>query len=240
MEDTVWDGASRTTFKTPDLKNYKPWRNVARCKRTRTADMCVALDVQEENHSGPIDRKLIAQALQKRNLLRVVESIQISPNGRFCSIKFTTTQIMSIFCTEPLTISENNYIVFKPDYKPPQTRAFIFISFLNVPLETEETEMTRYVKEYCDVHGVHYPKQHIGDITYHTGTRVYRCSNIKEHFPKAVHIFGRWVRVIYDGQPDRKRKPNNATEVDEQNESAQQNDQPLHTTPESQTTVDSL
>ena len=140
MEDTVWDGASRTTFKTPDLKNYKPWRNVARCKRTRTADMCVALDVQEENHSGPIDRKLIAQALQKRNLLRA-ESIQISPNGRFCSIKFTTTQIMSIFCTEPLTISENNYIVFKPDYKPPQTRAFIFISFLNVPLEAEETEM---------------------------------------------------------------------------------------------------
>ena len=197
--------------------------------------MCVALDVQEENHSGPIDRKLIAQALQKRNFLRVAESIQISPNGRFCSIKFTTTQIISIFCTEPLTISENNYIVFKPDYKPPQTRAFIFISFLNVPLETEETEMTRYVKEYCDVHGVHYPKQHIGDITYHTGTRVYRCSNIKEHFPKAVHIFVRWVRVIYDEQPDSKRKPNNATEVDEQNESAQQNDQPSHTTPELQT-----
>ena len=96
MGDTVWDGANRTVFKTPDLKNYKPWRNVARCKRTRTADICVALDVQEENHSGPIDRELIAQALQKRNLLRVAKSIQISPNGRFYSIKFTTTQIMSI------------------------------------------------------------------------------------------------------------------------------------------------
>ena len=48
--------------------------------------MCVALHVQEENHSGPIDTKLIAQALEKRNLLRVAESIQISPNGRFCSI----------------------------------------------------------------------------------------------------------------------------------------------------------
>ena len=86
---------------------------------------------------------------------------------------------MSIFGTKPLTISENNYIVFKPDYKPPQTRASIFISFLNVPLETEENEMTRYEKKYCDVHGVHYPKQHIGDITYRTRTRVYRCSNIK-------------------------------------------------------------
>ena len=147
-----------------DLKNYQPWHNAARGKRTRTADMCVALDAQQQNYSGPIDRKL-------RNLLRVTESIQISPHGRFCSIKFTATQIMSIFCAEPLTISENNYIVFKPDYKPPQTRYFIFISFLNVPLEAEENKMTRYVKEYCDVHEVHYPKhpkQHIGDITYHT------------------------------------------------------------------------
>ena len=92
---------------------------------------------------------------------------------------------MSTFCTEPLTISENINIVFKPDYKPPKTRAFIFISFSSVSLETEENEMTRYVKEYCVVHGAHYPKQNIGDITYHTGTRVYRCSSIKEHFHKA-------------------------------------------------------
>ena len=220
MGDTVWDGADRTLFKTPDLKNYQPWRYVVRGKRTCTTDMCVALDVQEENHSDPIDRKLIAQALQKRNLSLVEESIQISPNWWFRSIKFTTTQIMSTFSTEPLTISENNNIVFKPDYKPPQTRAFTFICFWNVPLKTEENEMKRYVKEYCDVHGVHYLRQCIGDITYHTGTRVYRCSNTKEHFPKAVHIFGRWVRAIYDGEPDLKWKPNNTSEVVEQNESA--------------------
>ena len=213
-------------------------RIVVRGKMTCTVDMCVALDVQEENHSSPIDRKLIAQALQKRNLLRVEESIQISPNRRFYSIKFTTTHIISTFCTEPLTILENNNIVFKPAFKPPQERAFIFISLLNVSLETKENEMTRHVKEYCDVHGVLYPKQHIGDITYHTGTRVHRCSNIKEHFPKAAHIFGKWVRVIYDGQPERKRKPNNTSELDKQNESAQQNDQPSHTTPESPTIIE--
>ena len=106
---------------------------------------------------------------------------------------------MSTFCTEPLTLSENNNIVFKPDYKAPQTnlvpeqfwkkkikktsflrpsysekmrwvrgwpqtKAFILILFLNVLLETEVNKMTRYVKEYCDVYGVHYPKQHIVDI----------------------------------------------------------------------------
>ena len=72
-----------------------------------------------------------------------------------------TTQIMPTFCTEPLTISKNNNIVFKPNYKLPQTRAFTCNSFLNVPLKTEEKQMTRYVKEYYDVHGVHYPRQFI-------------------------------------------------------------------------------
>ena len=47
-----------------------------------------------------------------------------------------------------------------------------------------------------------------------------------------------WVHVIYKGQADRKRKPNNASEVDEQNESAQQNDQPSHTTTESPTIIE--
>ena len=161
----------------------------------------------------------------------MLESIQIVLNGRFCSIKFTATNIMSTFCTEPLAISEYNNIDFTSDYKSPQTRAFIFISFLNVPLKTEENEMTRYLKCYCDVHGVHYPRQYIEDFIYHTRTRVYRCSNIKEHFQKGVHIFWKWTRVIYDGQPDRKQKPNKAPEVDKESESLQQNDQSSHTTP---------
>ena len=160
----------------------------------------------------------------------MAEPIQIPPNGRFRPTKFTTTQIMSTPCTEPLIV--HNYIAFKPDYKPPQTRAFIFIPFLNVPPETEENEVT------CDRKNVVTYTEYTGDITHHTGARVYRCPKIKEHFPKAVHILGRWVRVICDGQHDRKRKPNNATEVDEQNESAQQNDQPSHTTPESQTIIE--
>ena len=68
--------------------------------------------------------------------------------------------------------------------------------------------------------------------------QIYRCSNLKEHFPKAVHIFGRWVCIIYDGQPDHKRKPNNTSEIDERNESAQQNDQLSHTTTEPRTVIE--
>ena len=50
---------------TGPYSNYQPWRNVVRDKRTCTANMCEALDVEEENHFGPIDTKFIALALQK-------------------------------------------------------------------------------------------------------------------------------------------------------------------------------
>ena len=121
---------------------------------------------------------------------------------------------MQTFCTEGLTISEGNIIFFKPDYIPRQPTTYTLISFLNVPLETEEKQMDAYVREHCTIHGVHYPRQKIENITYQTGTRTYRVSNIIEHFQKSDHIFGRWVRIIYNGQPDRRKQPSDKIEND--------------------------
>ena len=70
MKDAVWDSANKTLFKFPDLSDYQPWTQVVRVKRTCTADMCLAQDVQQENQETPIDRKDIAQALHKRNIFR--------------------------------------------------------------------------------------------------------------------------------------------------------------------------
>ena len=99
---------------------------------------------------------------------------------------------MGTFCTEGLVMSKNITIYFKPQYKPtsiPKTYTFIF--FFNVRLGTEEKDMNKLIKQYDDLLGVHYPTQEIVYITDHTGTRVYLCTRIKEHFPKAVHIFER-------------------------------------------------
>ena len=74
MGETVWDGANRTLFETPDLTNYQPWHNVVRGERTCRADLCIAQDLQKEEKSAPLDRKDIAQVLHKRNLVRVAES----------------------------------------------------------------------------------------------------------------------------------------------------------------------
>ena len=98
--------------------------------------MCIAQNVKLEEKSAPIDRKDIVQALHRRNLLRLTESIQISPNGRFCFIKFSTKQVMETFCTEDLTQSENIEIYFKPDFKSIPKRTFTFILFVNVSQST--------------------------------------------------------------------------------------------------------
>ena len=120
---------------------------------------------------------------------------------------------MQTFCTEGLVISDNITVYFKPVYKlPPPTRNYTFVSFLNVPLETEEKDMNDFVRQYAEFRGVHYPTQEIGDIKFHTGTRVYRCKKIKEHFPKAVHIFGKWTKIMYNGQPARQKKPSDESE----------------------------
>ena len=158
MGYVVWGGANKSLSKSPDISDYQPWRQVVPGKWTCTADMSIAQDVKQENQVTPIDSKDAAQALHIRNLRRLTESIQISPSGRFWSIKFQTTQFMQTFCTG-LTISENNTIYLRPDYKPRQHRTYTFMSFLNVPLETEEKEMGDYIRQNCSVHGVHYPYQ---------------------------------------------------------------------------------
>ena len=126
--------------------------------------MCIAQDVQQEQQLERLDRKDIAQALHKINLLHVAESIQISPNGRFCSIKFNTKEIMQNFRIEGLVISKNITIYYKP---------YTFVSFLNVSLKTEEKDINDFVKQHAEFRGFHSPTQEIAEIKFHTGSRVY-------------------------------------------------------------------
>ena len=129
MGDTVWDRHPRF-IKLPTLAKCRQGKMNVHCRHA-----CI-INVQQEKHSTPLYRKDITQVLHRRNLLRIIEFIQISANGRFCSIKYSTKQIMETFCTEGLTLSGNIKNYFKPDFKPISRRTFTFIFFLNVPLET--------------------------------------------------------------------------------------------------------
>ena len=122
--------------------------------------------------------KNIAEALHKRNMLRIAESIQISPNGRFCSVKFTTTELTQTFCTEGQVISEIITVYFKPDYKPPPpTRNYTFVSFLNVPLETEEKDMNDFVRQYANSVGFTSPHKKLETLNF---TLVPECTGAQK------------------------------------------------------------
>ena len=65
-----------------------------------------------------------------------------------------------------------------------------------------------------------YTYQKIDDIKYHTGTRVYRVTNITEHFPKTDHIFGRWVKLYITANTT----DNNNHPITQQERQAQQDE----------------
>ena len=107
------------------------------------------------NKKDPINIENIVETLQKRNLLRHTKTIQISSNVKFTSIQFNTSQIMETFCTEDLTINDIFQTTFIPDFQKRKRKPIksTYISFLNVPSETEESALTRFVEEYPTVAG---------------------------------------------------------------------------------------
>ena len=74
---------------------------------------------------------------------------------------------MQTFCTEGLVISDNITVYFKPDYKlPPPTRNYTFVSFLNVPLETEEKDMNDFVRQHAEFLGFTTPHKKLETLNF--------------------------------------------------------------------------
>ena len=109
-----------------------------------------------------INRDDIAAALAKRNILRQVKTIQFSSNIKFVSIEFDTSTIKETSCLETVKLKENLIATFMLDCKKPQKipKTFTFISFLNVPFETNEKLLTDFVDQFADIEGSQiYPKK---------------------------------------------------------------------------------
>ena len=155
--------------------------------------------------------------------------MQISQNGRFCSIKFKKLSARKDSPYPKITQSFLNQTINLIRNKE---KTYTFVSFLNAPVETEEKDMDEFVRQHFDFTKVHYPTQKVDDIEYHTGTRVYWCTKVKDHLPKSVHIFRKCTGVIYNGQPARQKTSTTHHEIRQiefetkQPDLLTQNDQP--------------
>ena len=231
--DDVNDTTNIIKDKTNFTESYKPWTNLFRGRSTCTSNIYYIQRELINNDKPPINRDDIAQALQKRNLLRQTRVIQIFCNIKYVSIRFETSQLMETFCTEPLTFNDTYSITFLTDFRKRTRRniQFTYISFLNVPSEAEEDTLNEFVEHHATVVGKpRYPTKKLGEIEYLTGTRVYRVHSIVKHIPRLISLFGRQIKCVYNNQPDTttncRRNPSyddNSTDTETKSESDTQN-----------------
>ena len=105
--------------------------------------------------------------------------------------------------TEPIT--------FTPDYDKK-----IRISIENIPIELKDTTIRKFLSQYGTLVGkTYFPRKRYENTYFITGTRIYSCTNIKEHLPKHIYKFGRHLRIRYDNQPTQNKELQQETELQE-------------------------
>ena len=185
--------------------SYKAWTTVVRDRCTRTANL---FDIQQEliqNKKPTITRDDIAEALDKRNLLRQTKVTQFSSNIKYISIEFDTSMIMKAFCSNPLLVREQFSITFLPGFRKKQCLFYELecITSQNVPSKADGEAMIVYFQQYATVVGrSRYPIKKLGEIEYLTGTQVHRVHSRKQHLPRLINLSGRQIKCMYTKQPE--------------------------------------
>ena len=137
----VWDGNSQTTTTYDDELDYnnlwEPWKNIIISIKTATANISHLQKIAKRKNIT-ITTQHLADALEDRNLLKDIITIQIASNGNFASIEFGKQEQMEQFCCEPLSIQGFN-VSFYPERrkKQLQPRRLMNVSFINIPPETQ-------------------------------------------------------------------------------------------------------
>ena len=175
-------------------------------QRTCTLDATTCTqDYYQINHTTA------AEMLYEENLLHETDTIQISTCHRYISICFKTRELLLDFCEHEHTILTDTVAKFTPDYCD-RTR----ISVENLPIELPDEDVKKFLSTYV---------QPIKK-TYYTGTRVYQCIHIKQHIPRRIYHFGRYLRIRYDSQP-----PSDSTTITDNNTNAKNFDENMDKTP---------
>ena len=99
--------------------------------------------------------------------------------------------------TPPILIPPNIPATPQPHYYE-KTK----ISIENLPIELRDKEVKTFLSQITTLFGkTYYPGTKHQNKNYTTGTRVYQYINLKEHIPKHIYHFGRYLRICHDDQP---------------------------------------
>ena len=190
-------------------------------QRTCTLDATTCTqDYYQINHAT------VAEMLYEENLLHEIDTIQISTCHRYISICFKTRELLLEFCEHEHTILTDTLAKFTPDYYE-RTR----ISVENLPIELPDEDVKKFLSTYVQPIGkTYYTGKRHHNKYYTTGTRVYQCIHIKQHIPRHIYQFGRYLRIRYDSQP-----PSDSTAITDNNTNDKNFDENMDKTPRPKT-----
>ena len=195
VDDCVWDGNSQTEQDNGEALDYndlwEPWKNIIISLKTATANIThLQKIVRRKNKSIKSDH--IAEALENRNFLQQIITIQIASNGNFVSIEFAKKELMEQFCCEPLSIQGFN-ITFYPEgtikRRPP--KRLMNVSFINIPTETPEQIVTELLEQYADIEGtpMYVKKNHNGKNILHRYQSVSNQQIVPTHTTAQLFVY---------------------------------------------------
>ena len=167
------------------------------------------LQEQLEDKYNDVTHVNIAEMLAKEGFLNDTHTIQISTCHRYASECFDTRDILLKFTSTEHSLLDHP-IIFAPDYND-KTR----ISIENLPIELPDKEVKTFLSKYITPVGkTYYPGIKYNCKFYKTGTRVCHCVRLKQHIPKHIYQFGRYLQIGYDDQPqDQQQNIPNITEI---------------------------
>ena len=122
-----------------------------------------------------------------QGILSNINKIQITSNKNFVSIELKTQQLMETFCSEHLLVRGFNIELNPNKRKPPPQKKLSNISFLDIPAETREQLVTKFLTNYTDIEDFpRYVKKSQNGVEYSTGIRVYQVSRIYQHISQLL------------------------------------------------------
>ena len=150
----------------------------------------------DQYHS--ITHKTIAEMLDNEGYIYEINTIQISTCHRFASLCFDTTETLLTFTNTEHLILPNISITFQLDYYEKKR-----ISIENLPTRLPDKQVKTFLSQYTTLFGkTYYPGTKHQNKYYTTGTRVYQYIDLKEHIPKHIYYFGRYLHICYDDHED--------------------------------------
>ena len=134
--------------------------------------------------------------LHEEKLLHEIDAIQISTRHRYASTCFKTRELLLEFCKQEHILLPGIPVQFSPDYE--RTR----ISIENIPIELPDEDVYDFLSVYATpIRKTYYTGKRHNNKYYTTGTIVYQCMHLKQHLPRHVYKFGRYLRIRCNSQP---------------------------------------